>query len=70
MIMSENNQNKKVYHKFSIYFTEKEYKHILKKADKMNIKAGIYIKSLLIESLKNDPEEQEDNPFKKNSSDK
>lgn len=63
--MSEN-QDKKVYKKFSIYFSEKEYDYINKRAEKRSLKAGIFIKSLLIEAFKND-EEEEDNPFKKKS---
>lgn len=66
--MSENDQKVKAVKKYSIYFTPEEYDYLEKKADEESLRTGIFIKKLLVETLRNHQNLQdEDNPFRKST---
>lgn len=65
--MNKDNQQKAV-KKYSVYFTEEEYEYLSKKANEKCLRTGIYIKSLLMETLRNHKDLIEDkNPFRKST---
>lgn len=52
--------------KISIYFNQEQYEYIKRRAEKENLRSGIFVKKILVGSLKNDPTTpDEENPFKK-----